>query len=184
MIMRNIKILITLSITIVLYINAYSQVNQYKITGNISVFSQDILGNNDILILSRVGQSIIGTSSNTTLKVNSGIASVRDNLLKLENFNKEKVDEQLVIREFKLYNNYPNPFNPSTIIIFEIPSDSYVTLRVYDILGNEIVTLINEEKTTGAYEVNFDARSFSSGIYFYTITAGSFRTTKKMLLVK
>jgi len=180
--MRNFKLLITLSITIVLYLNAYSQVNQYKIQGHLSEFSQDILGDKEILILSRVGQSIIGTSSNTMLKVNSGIASVWDNLLKLEKFNNES--EQIVIKEFRLYQNFPNPFNPTTIMKFEIPLDSYVTLRVYDILGNEITTLINEEKTTGAYEVNFDARSFSSGIYFYTISAGSFRTTKKMLLVK
>lgn len=182
--MRNIKILITLLITIVLYLNAYSQVSQYKIKGHLSEFSQDILGDKEILILSRVGQSITGKSGNTLLKVNSGIASVRDYLLRLEKPNNENEDELLVIKEFKLYNNYPNPFNPSTNIKFEIPSDSYVTLKVYDILGNEIASLINEEKTTGAYEVNFNARNFSSGIYFYTITAGSFTDAKKMLLVK
>ena len=93
---------------------------------------------------------------------------------------------------FKLEQNYPNPFNPSTAIRFSIPSvitsgakqSQLVTLKVYDILGNEIATLVNEAKPAGSYEVNFDATSLSSGIYFYAIKAGSFIETKKMILLK
>jgi hypothetical protein len=182
--MRNIKMLITLLITFVLYPNIYSQVTSYKINGQMSDFSQDILGNSNIMILSRVGQSIAGTSGNTTLKVKNGIASVADNLLRLKKINKEPEDEHAVIKEFRLYQNYPNPFNPSTIIKFDIPVNSFVTLKVYDILGNEIETLINEEKMTGSHEVQFDAGGLSSGIYFYTITAGNFRSSKKIILLK
>ena len=86
--------------------------------------------------------------------------------------------------EFKLEQNYPNPFNPSTNIKFQIPNSAFVNLKVYDILGNEVATLVNEEKSTGSYEVNFNAKGLSSGIYFYTINAGSFVETKKMLLMK
>jgi hypothetical protein len=83
-----------------------------------------------------------------------------------------------------LLQNYPNPFNPSTTISFQIPNSSFVNLKVYDILGNEVATLINEVKPAGTYEVKFDAADLSSGIYFYTINAGTFVETKKMILMK
>jgi hypothetical protein len=85
---------------------------------------------------------------------------------------------------FKLFQNYPNPFNPSTIINYEIPEYSFVTLKVFDILGREIATLVNEEKAAGEYSLTFDASNLSSGIYFYRITAGNFSGVKKMLLIK
>ncbi|OQY75456.1 MAG: hypothetical protein B6D44_01255 [Ignavibacteriales bacterium UTCHB2] len=89
-----------------------------------------------------------------------------------------------VITEYSLEQNYPNPFNPNTTIKFQIPKDGFVTLKVYDILGNELATLINEEKTIGNYEVNFDASKLASGVYIYKIQAGEFVSSKKMLLLK
>jgi len=86
--------------------------------------------------------------------------------------------------EFVLYQNYPNPFNPTTKIKYSIPSAQRVRLVVYDILGNEIAVLINEEQHSGAYEITFDGSSLSSGIYFYKLTAGSFSDTKKLILIK
>ncbi|MGB5288573.1 MAG: T9SS type A sorting domain-containing protein, partial [Ignavibacteriaceae bacterium] len=80
--------------------------------------------------------------------------------------------------------NYPNPFNPSTSIHFSIPSSEFVTLKVFDMLGNEVATIINEEKPAGSYQVEFNASQLSSGIYFYTINAGSFIETRKMILLK
>ena len=94
---------------------------------------------------------------------------------------------------FFLSQNYPNPFNPSTKIKFTIPNaviasetkqSQLVTLNVFDILGNEVAILINEEKPAGSYEVEFNASSLASGIYFYTLQAGSFIETKKMVLMK
>ena len=87
-------------------------------------------------------------------------------------------------QEFSLKQNYPNPFNPSTIINYEIPKSSLVTLKVYDVLGREVATLINEEKSAGKYNVTFNASKYSSGIYFYRITAGNFSQIKKMVLLK
>ena len=86
--------------------------------------------------------------------------------------------------EFNLHQNYPNPFNPSTIIYYALPEKANVELRVYDILGSEIATLVNEEKPAGNYEIEFDGSKLSSGIYFYRLQAGSFVVTKKMVLLR
>jgi hypothetical protein len=89
---------------------------------------------------------------------------------------------------FLLEQNYPNPFNPTTKIRYSIPNVGFglaqTVLKVYDVLGNEVATLVNEEKPAGSYEVTFDASNLSSGIYFYKINAGSFSDTKKMILIK
>ena len=86
--------------------------------------------------------------------------------------------------EFSLEQNYPNPFNPSTNIQYEISSRQFVTLKVYDVLGNEITTLVNEEKSADIYEVKFYGTGLPSGIYFYTLSTGNFFSTKKMILLK
>ncbi|MBL7135885.1 MAG: T9SS type A sorting domain-containing protein [Candidatus Marinimicrobia bacterium] len=87
--------------------------------------------------------------------------------------------------EYKLYaKNYPNPFNPSTTISYSIPTNSKVKLVVYNILGKEVATLVNEEKPVGSYTVNFDGSELSSGVYLYTLTTGTQVITQKMLLIK
>lgn len=80
--------------------------------------------------------------------------------------------------------NYPNPFNPTTTINYQLPQDGFVTIKIYDILGKEVTTLVNENKSAGYYEVNFDASKLTSGVYIYTINAGKYTQSKKMLLVK
>jgi len=85
---------------------------------------------------------------------------------------------------FELNQNYPNPFNPTTTIKYQIPELSFVTIKVFDVLGSEITTLVNEEKAIGSYEVEFDASRLSSGIYFYQLKSGDFVETKKMILMK
>jgi len=89
-----------------------------------------------------------------------------------------------VAKEFSLSQNYPNPFNPTTNIKFGLPTSGNVKLVVFDVLGREVTTLVNEFKTSGIYTVDFDASMLSSGVYFYRIDAGNFTQTKKMLLVK
>jgi len=85
---------------------------------------------------------------------------------------------------FVLEQNYPNPFNPSTKIKFAIASKQYVTLKVYDVLGNEIAVLVNNEKPAGSYEIEFNATNLSAGVYYYTLSANNFVQTKKMMLLK
>jgi hypothetical protein len=93
-------------------------------------------------------------------------------------------DTKQLPTEFLLLQNYPNPFNPSTKIKYSIPQLSNVVIKVFDILGNEIETLVNEEKPIGNYEVEFKATSLPSGVYFYQLKAGEYINTKKMLLLK
>ncbi len=95
------------------------------------------------------------------------------------------VDEQQSSSNlFELMQNYPNPFNPNTKIYYTIPQRSFVTLKVFDVLGNEISTLIDEEKESGNYEVTFITNNLSSAIYFYQIKANDFIETKKMILLR
>ena len=96
------------------------------------------------------------------------------------------VDEivQPVPDDFILYNNYPSPFNSSTKIKYQIPYQANVSLRIYDILGREVATLVNEQKPAGRYEVEFMENDLTSGIYFYTLQAGNYTQTKKMILLK
>lgn len=93
-------------------------------------------------------------------------------------------DEPTGVLNFQLFQNYPNPFNPTTTIGWHSPVGDWQTLKVYDILGREIATLVNEQKPAGEYQVRWDASGFPSGFYFYQLTAGSIIQTKKMLLLK
>jgi hypothetical protein len=85
---------------------------------------------------------------------------------------------------YKLSQNYPNPFNPVTKINYALPKSGFVTLKVYDILGKEVATLVNEVKNVGAYSIDFNGVSLSSGVYFYRLTVGDFSSVKKMTLLK
>lgn len=93
-------------------------------------------------------------------------------------------NDNLTINDYSLFQNYPNPFNPSTKISFTLPETNKVSLKIFNLLGEEIASLINEEKTAGKHSIDFDASALSSGIYFYRLDAGSFSETKKMLLLK
>lgn len=106
-------------------------------------------------------------------------------------FNKEAGDkntEDAGITKYTITNAYPNPFNPSTKIKYSIPSEGVVIIKVYDILGNEVKTLVNEKKPVGTYEITWYAESATgelpSGIYFYRIQAGNFSDTKKLILIR
>jgi hypothetical protein len=85
---------------------------------------------------------------------------------------------------FDLSQNYPNPFNPSTAISYQLTTTSFVTLRVFDVLGREVATLINDSRPPGTYIVQFDASGLPSGIYVYCLQAGNFISAKKMVLMK
>jgi hypothetical protein len=98
--------------------------------------------------------------------------------------NIDKKENPIHIKEFVLEQNFPNPFNPSTVIGWQLPVQSYITLKVYDVLGREIVTLVNEEKSSGIHKIEYDASNLSGGIYFYRLEASVGSQCKKMLLIK
>jgi hypothetical protein len=93
-------------------------------------------------------------------------------------------NKSIIPDKYSLSQNYPNPFNPVTRINFDIPKKGFVSLKVFDILGREVQTLVNEEKTAGAYSVDFNGSEYSSGVYFYRIESGDFSDVKRMILIK
>lgn len=144
---------------------------KFIITNNFTrpwpLYADDLDGDMDIDI-------VVGSSHNGSNQVkwwrNDGITGVED-LSSSPN-------------EFKLFQNYPNPFNPETIIPYEISEASFVTLKIYDMLGNEIAILLNEVKSSGNYQVEFDGSGLTSGIYLYRFQADEFSQIKKMILLK
>lgn len=98
--------------------------------------------------------------------------------------NPSGLKENREVKEFRLKQNYPNPFNPSTSISFILPKTSYATLKVFDVIGNELETLIDEELAGGEYSITWNASDYSNGIYFYKLETEGFTSTKKMILVK
>ena len=98
--------------------------------------------------------------------------------------NEIEITVDLTPKEYALYQNYPNPFNPSTKIQYAVPGKQLVTIKVYDLLGKYLATIVNEEKQPGAYSVDFNGSSLATGIYLYKIQAGNYVQIKKMILVK
>jgi hypothetical protein len=125
------------------------------------------------------------SSFSDTLYVNSNSQDTNTHLLYISGDGTVDVKADAIIpEEMVLGQNYPNPFNPVTTIEYSLPASNFVSIKVYDILGREIETLINEEKLPGNYKVEFNGESLASGIYFYTMQAGSFSMTRKLILLK
>ena len=114
-----------------------------------------------------------GVSVNNVAKWNPGPASVGDHSL-----------QRGIPGTPHLNQNYPNPFNPTTVIRYEISVTSFVTLEMYNVLGQEVATLVNELKQPGRYEARWNAEKLSSGVYFYRLQAGEYAETKKLILLK
>jgi len=118
------------------------------------------------------GNKWIGTGGGLALYKEGGAVSVKE------------TPSKNIPEAFVLFQNYPNPFNPSTNITFNLPSKSFVSLKVFDLLGREVATLVNQEKPAGTYNITFDAGKLPSGVYFYRLQAGSFIETKKLILLR
>jgi hypothetical protein len=120
------------------------------------------------------------------LKFNSPARSVQMIIIEGGNNYISSVDKSgsEMPRTYNLYQNYPNPFNPSTVISYQIPASVFITLKIFDVLGREVETLVNEHQNAGNHSVQFNATNLASGVYFYKLEAGNYNNTKKLLLVK
>jgi hypothetical protein len=132
------------------------------------------------IIVDRLGYT--GDSTFVNVTPISNIDSVNFSLI--QTFVGVKKIDEIIPASYKLYQNYPNPFNPATNIKYQITKNGIVSLKVFDILGREVVELINEKQNPGFYEVSFNASGLPSGVYFYTLKTGEFKETKKLLLLK
>jgi tricorn protease-like protein len=129
----------------------------------VTVYDMKVHPTTKKLIIGTHGRSMYGIDTDGTVAVN---------------------EESNIPGHFVLEQNYPNPFNPTTSIEYSVVSNEYVSLKVYDLLGNEIADLVNEKKEAGKYNVTFDASEFASGVYIYRLTSGSINLSKKMILIK
>jgi len=151
-----------------------SQVTWSSFTGGFGVSTSG-----DTKVTSSAGIPFAGSSENSSSSILSGFLTNYSLIITgIE-------DEQSIIPAvYKLNQNYPNPFNPSTIINYQIPEEGFVTLKIYDILGKDVKTLVNEQKAVGSYNIKFDASDLASGFYIFQIRINSYISSKKMLLIK
>lgn len=125
-----------------------------------------------------ISQSRAGAPTIYAVRDNGGISKATNLLVNVTPVSNN------IPKEFSLKQNYPNPFNPTTVITYSLPTSADVKLKVFDELGKEVMTLVDEKQNAGKYEVRFDGSGLASGMYFYTIQAGTFTQTKKLMLVK
>jgi len=149
---------------------------------DLNIVYANLLSSGSVLNLARAisfdGRFIVGAGFNSSTSRNEGFLLFNGNTTDVQS-----VNSHLPIA-LELEQNFPNPFNPSTTISFSIPTEEFVTLKVFNSLGEEVAELINETKPAGNYSVSFDASNLSSGIYFYKISAGNYSDTKKIIYLK
>ncbi|MFH1195529.1 MAG: T9SS type A sorting domain-containing protein [bacterium] len=175
--MKNKSILI-ITLFYLALLTQQSLIAQYSIsTGVLSSGGASIVGSN-YSITGTTGQTFIGTTAENFM-VSSGFwyttSAILTNIISTDDY---------IPFKFSLEQNYPNPFNPTTTIRFSIPERTNVVLKIFDLLGAEITSLVNEELKPGVYQVVFNATGIASGIYFYSIQTGEFHEVKKLMIIK
>jgi hypothetical protein len=175
-----------------LILNNYGPAKNYELRIiDLSENGYYVFENISISVSSNTGHQLVpdwNDLQNAELKIlidNGNDGTIDDSMfVKNQATNVEDEGSLLSPNSYNLAQNYPNPFNPVTTIKYSIPESGNVSLKVYDILGNEVASLVNEEKAQGVYSVTFDASNLSSGVYFYKLQSGSFVESRKMLLIK
>lgn len=152
---------------------------QFYVPNFVTSAGAQVAENFEFQIVGTVGQALVGIASNVGYLHFGGFWNVPVSVVTAV----EPVSEAIPKR-FELRQNYPNPFNPSTTIQFAVPRKSKVTLKLFDLLGREVVTLLEEEMGPGEYKIYFEARDLPSGTYFYRMKAGDFSASRKLVLVR
>ncbi|MBA4312085.1 MAG: hypothetical protein C0417_05605 [Chlorobiaceae bacterium] len=177
---KNIKRAVILLPLCLMFVSNYALSQNTKVTWlsfNMGFAESNVT---NTVLKSVVGQNFVGTSLLGNTQVISGFLAdtlFRGTLVAVK-------DNEELPATYSLEQNYPNPFNPSTTVQFSIVNTQLTVLKVYDVLGKEVVTLVNEIKPPGAYTVRWDAVGFPSGVYYYRLQSGSFIETKKLILMK
>jgi hypothetical protein len=175
------KIVFNIAFSIILFAGLsrgqnYSLAN-YSFSGGAIIKS----ANSDLKISAVIGSAIVGVSESNNIMLRGNTVNSYFLITNKEtNVNELKT----IPTQFNLYQNYPNPFNPTTIIKYEIPVTGKVVLSVFNLLGQEVSELVNQNQSAGLYEVTLDARNFSSGVYIYQLSSGNHTVSKKLLLLK
>ena len=164
--------------------HAYAQT---KIPHHVLANGGNVTSSGQYQIVGTLGQQVIGISSNGTNTQSGGFWSLPIELIT----SVEEIPSTVIPKEFRLDQNFPNPFNPSTTIQFAVPKNADVTVKLFDLLGREVATLVDEEFAPGEYKLLFEAGELASGVYFYRIvgkttsgTAERFVSTRKLMLLK
>lgn len=185
--MNKVKVYRLLTFILLLLLIASITLGQNQIPASVISSGGGVSSSTNFMLNSTVGEVFIGKPASSTNQHNIGFWYVYSQ----STITDVRKEDETIPTEFKLEQNYPNPFNPSTIIKFGVPERSNVVLKIYDILGGEVTTLVNEELEAGWYKRSFNASSLASGIYIYRIQAGSISGqrsgvvfTKKMILIK
>ena len=168
-----------INVVLIFVFSVSAAFSQYQITNSVISSGGNTVSNTSNIFVSTVGEAFIGKTSNTLNQNQIGFWYVYQQTTVTD-----VKDEETIPTVFKLEQNYPNPFNPSTAIKFAVPEKSNVLIQVYDILGSEVATLVNEEMDAGWYRKTFDANNYSSGVYLFRMEAGKFISTKKMILLR
>ena len=150
--------------------NLTNQEVTFTLQGNLYTGNYRNVFTGDSILFSENAEVTLPAWDYKVYEIGSGITGIEDGIS--------------LSKEFTLSQNYPNPFNPMTTITYQIPVGGFVTIKIYDVLGNEIKTLVNEQEVIGRYEVNFDVNDLASGIYIYKIQVNDFVSSKKMMLLK
>ena len=163
--MKRTFLLIQVTLVFLVFTNAYSQ--WYPIESGVMTE----LALNGLSFKDANTGTVVGDGGTILRTTNGGVSFIN------------QVSSEIPER-FSLYQNYPNPFNPTTNIKFDIQKTSVTKLIIYNTLGREVATLVNEELKAGSYQTDWNGSNYSSGVYFYTLQAGDFIETKKMMLIK
>lgn len=156
---------------------AYSQ---FKLVSSVVGAGAGLVSNDSLRLYGTNGQPLIGVLQNSNFILRAGFWYQTRHLIT----SVDRLPETNLPAEFLLWQNYPNPFNPSTTISYTVPKRSQVTLKIYDVLGRVLQTLVEETQDAGVYKVRLDASGLASGVYFYRFMGGSFVDTKKLILLR
>jgi hypothetical protein len=154
--------------------------SQFRLLSSVIGAGAGLVSNDSLRLYGTNGQPVIGLLQNENFILHAGFWYQTRSLIT----DVEEIQAKSLPAEFRLWQNYPNPFNPATVITYALPKQSPVTLKIYDVVGRVVATLIDETQAPGTYRLRFDASGFASGLYFYRIVAGTFVETKKMILLR